>query len=61
MLQKVDQIPAYERQHLLVFRQDVDNSPYLNNTQKTCIDRKLQEIVDVWTNPDFVKESEGVL
>ena len=32
MLQNVDKIPAYERQHLLVFKQDVDNSPYLNET-----------------------------
>ena len=54
MLQNVDQIPAYERQHLLVFKQDVENSPHLNETQKKCIERKLQDIVDIWTKPDFV-------
>lgn len=32
MLQNVDNIPAYERQHLIVFKQDADNSPYLNET-----------------------------
>lgn len=32
MLQNVDKIPAYEKQHLLVFKQDVDNSPHLNET-----------------------------
>ena len=32
MLQHVDSIPAYEKQHLLVFKQDVENSPYLNET-----------------------------
>ena len=58
MLQNVDNIPAYERMHLLTFKQDVENSHYLNNTQKECIERKLQEIVNVWMNPDFVKESQ---
>lgn len=54
MLQNVDKIPAYERMHILVLNNDIENSPYLNNTQKSCIERKLQEIVDIWTNPDFV-------
>lgn len=54
LLQNVDNIPAYEKMHLMVFKQDVENSPYLNNTQKTVIERKLQEIVDVWTKKDFV-------
>ena len=53
MLQNVDEIPAYERQHLLVFKHDVENSPYLNNTQKAIILNKLQVIVDVWTKPDL--------
>lgn len=54
MLNNVDKIPAYERQHLLVFRQDVDNSPHLNETQKRIIERKLQEIVDTWNATDFM-------
>ena len=53
MLQNVDEIPAYERQHLLVFKQDVENSPHLNNTQKEIILNRLQVIVDVWTKPDL--------
>ena len=40
--------------HVWVLDNDVEYSPYLNNTQKTCIERKLQEIVDIWTKPDFV-------
>ena len=58
MLQNVDNIPAYERMHLLTFKQDVENSHHLNNTQKDCIERKFQEIVNIWVNPDFVKESQ---
>lgn len=54
MIQNVDNIPAYERMHLLTFKQDVENSHHLNNTQKECIERKLQEIVDIWTKKDFV-------
>lgn len=54
MLQNVNNIPAYERIHLVTFMQDVENSPYLNNTQKSCIERKLQEIVDIWTKKDFI-------
>lgn len=54
MLQNVDNIPTYERQHLLVFKQDVDNSPYLNETKKRIIERKLQEIVDTWNATDFI-------
>lgn len=54
MLQNVDKIPAYERQHLLVFKRDVENSPHLNETQKLIIERKLQEIVDTWNAKDFM-------
>lgn len=54
MLQNVDSMPAYERMHLLTFKYDVENSPHLNETQKTCIERKLQEIVNVWTKKDFI-------
>lgn len=53
LLQNVDNIPAYERQHLLVFKQDVENSPYLNNTQKELILNKLQVIADIWTKPEM--------
>lgn len=52
ILQNVDQIPAYEKQHLLVFKQDVENSPYLNNTQKELILNKIQVIVDIWTKKE---------
>ena len=54
MLAHVDGIDAYERQLLLVFKQAAERSPYLNETQKRVIERKLQEIVDVWTAKDFV-------
>lgn len=54
MLANVDKIDAYERQLLLVFRQAVERSPWLNETKKRVIERKLQEIVDVWTSEDFV-------
>lgn len=40
--------------HLLVFKFDVENSHNLNETQKLVIERKLQEIVDVWTKKDYV-------
>ena len=53
MLDNVDMIPAYERQHLLVFKQDIDNSPHLNETQKRILERKLQEVVDVWTKEEY--------
>ena len=53
MLQNVDQIPAYERIHLVTFMQDVENSPYLNNTQKELILNKLQVIADIWTKPEM--------
>lgn len=53
MLQNVDKIPAYERMHILVVVNDIENSPYLNNTQKEIILNKLQVIVDVWTKPEL--------
>lgn len=34
MLQNVDNIPAYERMHLLTFKQDVENSHHLNKGKK---------------------------
>lgn len=58
-LYNVDKMQAYEKQLLLVLKNAMENSPYLNVVQKTCLERKLQEVVDVWTNPDFVNESEG--
>lgn len=54
MLANVDKIDPYERQLLLVFKQAAENSPWLNETKKRIIERKLQEIVDVWTREDFV-------
>lgn len=54
MLANIDEMDPYERQLLLVFRQAAENSPRLNETQKRVIERKLQEIVDVWTKKDFV-------
>lgn len=32
MLDKIDDIPAYERMHIEILKYDVDNSPYLNET-----------------------------
>ena len=49
MLAHVDKMDPYERQLLLVFKQAADNSPFLDNTQKTAVERLLQEVVDVWT------------
>jgi len=54
MLIGVGSISPYERQMLLIFNMVVENSPQLNVEQKTRIETKLQEIVNVWTN----KESE---
>ena len=54
MLKDINKIEPYERQLLLVLKQATENSPYLNETQKTVIERKLQEIVNVWTSKDFV-------
>lgn len=48
MLSEVDKMPPYEKMHFLVFKQDVDNSYNLNETQKRQIEIKLQEIVDIW-------------
>lgn len=48
MLSGVDDIPSYERQLLLVTRQQLENSPYLNETKKRIIERKFQEIVDMY-------------
>ena len=52
MLSGAEQINPYDRQLLLVYRQAVENSPYLNETQKRLIDKKLQEIVNIWTNKE---------
>lgn len=55
MLRNVDKIQPWERQLLLVFKQAVDNSPYLTETKKMCIERCLQETVDIWTSEDLTK------
>lgn len=54
ILDKIDELPVREKMALLAFKQLVENSGYLNETQKTVIERLLQEIVDVWTKKDFV-------
>lgn len=48
MLIGVESISPYERQMLLIFKITVENSPHLNEEQKTRIETKLQEIVNVW-------------
>lgn len=55
-LDNSDKIPAYERMHIWVLGQDVQNSPHLDNTQKDMIMRKLQEIVDTWTSQQEGKQ-----
>lgn len=54
MLADADKIPPYERQMLLVFKWAMENSHELNQTQKTLIEDKLQQIVNVWTKKNFV-------
>lgn len=53
MLAKVDELQPYERMLLLNFKQAMERSPQLNETQKLCIENRLQEIVDIWTKSDF--------
>ena len=48
MLVGADEIDPYERQLLLVAKQQLENSPRLNETQKRIIEQKFQEIVDVY-------------
>ena len=53
-LENLDSMQAYERNLLWVFALAAENSPYLNQTQKLIIERKLREIVDVWTCKNYV-------
>lgn len=53
MLRNVDKIQPWERQLLLVFKEAAERSPYLNETQKRCIENTLQEVVDIWTSENF--------
>lgn len=48
MLYGADKIDPYERQLLLVAMNQLKNSPMLDQTQKEVIERKFQEIVDVY-------------
>lgn len=48
MLVNVDNIAPYERQLLLIFKMAMENSHELTPQQKTRIESKLQEIVDIW-------------
>lgn len=54
MLYKADEMDAYDRQRIFVLNDAVRDSPRLNETQKRVIERLLQEIVDVWTNKDYM-------
>lgn len=54
MLYHADEIDAYDRQRIFVLNDAVRDSPHLNETQKRVIERLLQEIVDAWTNKDFM-------
>ena len=56
MLREVDRIPPYERMHILVISQDIENSHHLDNTQKTVMMRLLQQIVDEWTKHEVQHE-----
>lgn len=45
----IDNIPPYERQLLLIANQAVQNSHEIDTEQKTRIEAKFQDIVDIWT------------
>lgn len=45
---------AHERQLLVTAAWALGNSPRLNETQKRVIERKFQEIVDVYKKEDFI-------
>lgn len=53
MLYHADDIDPYDRQLIFVLANAVKISPWLNETQKLVIERKLQEIVDVWTSKEL--------
>lgn len=48
MLIGSDNIPPYERQLIWILLQSVVNSPELDQSQKTRIESRLQEIVGIW-------------
>jgi len=48
MLVDVDKMPVVEKQHLMVLKWYVDNSHEITPQQKTKIESKLQEIVNIW-------------
>jgi len=48
MLVDVDKMPVVEKQHLMVLKWYVENSHDITPQQKTRIESKLQEIVDIW-------------
>lgn len=54
MLKDVDKLDAISKMQLLVFKQTVESSPWLCETKKVVIERLLQQVVDVWTNENFV-------
>ena len=49
MLAKIDEIPPYERQLLLIARQAFMNSHMIDEEQKRRIDNLFQDIVDIFT------------
>lgn len=51
---ELDGIQPYERNLMWVFALAVQNSPYLNQTQKLMIENKLREITEVWTGKNYV-------
>lgn len=48
MLVNVDKLPVVEKQHLMVLKWYVENSHDITPQQKTKIETKLQDIVDIW-------------
>lgn len=54
MLVDIDKIPPFERMQILAVKRSVENNGWLNQTQKTVIEQKLQEIVKVWVSKNFV-------
>ena len=48
MLIGIDELPAVEKQHLLICKWYIDNSQQLNAEQKTRIETKFQEIIKIF-------------
>ena len=48
MLINIEKMPVVEKQHLMVLKWYVENSHDITQQQKTRIEAKLQDIVDIW-------------